>query len=187
MTCRVEASDGIEQRQVKALRTREDTVGGNRLVAPVQRRRSVPFNKPLDALVSCFKEEVRREADEEERNAAVQLLVDLFGLDIELKHQRGPAEQSAMELRKHRFRFPAAPPALCSLDGGAAGRPSRKLLGVQRLHRFPGDPSLHEDPPHRLYPGALPQSPGTEWGAPRDFSVYGLDDERQDRGKLLGA
>ena len=69
----------------------------------MRRRCSVPVNKPLDALVSWFEEEVRREAGEEERDAGVQLLVDLFGLDAALQRQRGPAEQSVLELQKHRF------------------------------------------------------------------------------------
>lgn len=44
----------------------------------------------------------------------------------------------------------------------AARRPSRKLLGLQRLQRIPGDPPLHEDPPHCRLPRAHPQSAGPE-------------------------
>lgn len=64
---------------------------------------SVPVNQPLDALVSWFEEEVRTEAGEEERDAGVQLLVDLFGLYAALYSQRGPAEQRVLELQKRRF------------------------------------------------------------------------------------
>lgn len=43
-----------------------------------------------------------------------------------------------------------------------ARRPSRKLLGLQRLQGLPGDPPLHEDPPHCLLPRAHPQVSGPE-------------------------
>lgn len=58
----------------------------------------VPVNQPLDALVSRFDEEVGGEAGEEERDASVQLLVDLSGLDAPLQRQRGPTEQCVLEL-----------------------------------------------------------------------------------------
>lgn len=45
------------------------------------------MNQPLNALVSWFEEEVRGEAGEEERDAGVQLVVDLFGLDAPLQGQ----------------------------------------------------------------------------------------------------
>lgn len=61
------------------------------------------MNQPLDALVSRFEEEVRAEAGEEERDASVQLLVDLFGLDAPLQGQRGPAEQGVLELQEGWF------------------------------------------------------------------------------------
>lgn len=64
---------------------------------------SVPVNQPLDALVSRFEEEVRAEAGEEERDAGVQLLVDLFGLDAAFYSQRGPAEQRVLEFQERRF------------------------------------------------------------------------------------
>lgn len=61
------------------------------------------MNQPLDALVSRLEEEVRAEAGEEERDAGVQLLVDLFGLDAPLQGQRGPAEQGVLELLEGGF------------------------------------------------------------------------------------
>lgn len=61
------------------------------------------MNQPLDALVSRFEEEVRGEAGEEERDAGVQLLVDLSGLDAPLQRQRGPAEQGVLELLEGRL------------------------------------------------------------------------------------
>lgn len=65
--------------------------------------RCVPVNEPLDALVSRFQEEVRAQAGEEERDAGVQLLVDLLGLDAPLQGQRGPAEQGALKLQEGWF------------------------------------------------------------------------------------
>ena len=61
------------------------------------------MNQPLNALVGWFEEEVRGEAGEEERDAGVQLLIDLFGLDTALQGQRGPAEQSILEFQERRF------------------------------------------------------------------------------------
>lgn len=61
------------------------------------------MKQPLDALVSRFEKEVRGEAGEEERDAGVQLLIDLFGLDAALQGQRGPTEQSVLELQERRF------------------------------------------------------------------------------------
>lgn len=61
------------------------------------------MNQPLDAFVSRFEEEVRTETREEECDAFVQLLVDLFGLDAALQGQRGGAKQSVLELQECRF------------------------------------------------------------------------------------
>lgn len=65
--------------------------------------RRLPVNEPLDALVSRFQEEVRTQTGEEERDAGVQLLVDLLGLDAPLQGQRGPTEQGALELQEGWF------------------------------------------------------------------------------------
>lgn len=61
------------------------------------------MNQPLDALVSRFEEEVWTEAGEEQRDAGVQLLVDLFRLNAALQSQRGPAEESVLKLQERRF------------------------------------------------------------------------------------
>ena len=103
-----------------------------------------------------------------------------------------------------------------SFWSAAAWRPPGKLLGLQRFEGIPCYPSLHEDPPLRLLPGTHPQSSGSERDAaqrpPRlqrlrknkllrmartcvdeerlignRLCFQGLDDERQERGDLLGS
>lgn len=61
------------------------------------------MNQPLDALVSRFEEEVRAEAGEEKRDVRVQLLVHRFGLNTALQSERGPTEQSVLELQERWF------------------------------------------------------------------------------------
>lgn len=61
------------------------------------------MNQPFHALVSRFEEEVRRQASQEERDAGVQLLVDVSGLNASLQRQRRAAEQNLLELLEGRL------------------------------------------------------------------------------------
>lgn len=72
-------------------------------ITELRRLSGSPVNEPLDALVSRFEKEVRAEAGEEERDAGVQLLVDLLGLDAALQGRRGGTEQGALKLQECRL------------------------------------------------------------------------------------
>lgn len=94
-----------------------------------EHQRDSPVHQPLQTLVGGFEEEVRAEASEKERDACVQLLVDLFGLDAALQSHRRRTEQSLLKVVEGRFDTQQL------LQPGAACRGRQRLRGY-RLKRI---------------------------------------------------